>query len=912
MNYTGTGIQMAFTKAQWFKYLCIKKFINQPSLKPKQLWSELEATDSGFARLFVTKKLYYEVKQTATNNPNYSTNSIRDKFAPILSTSTVTARAQSIARIICPQASVCAIIDILDELSNHPAMPDIFKKYPIGQCVRSMMSMHKCLKYFHKKQDSDSMIHKHVMLSSIVYLQKNMLNHRYNRQQRNQRQNQEMKQQGDVNMDNNHGSSNNHNNNVTATDLYLFNDKLLKYLTKNDSKRENSHLIANCVDLRKKFNQHIVDNNSNNKIRLYNVTYKNRKSKIIDLWNKVDNNIKLFWDENTEPDPSPYKQVFTTLEDGSKVKHPIHYLRGSKTSFYNSWCTNQNTIALFRETGLTPCYNYFMGFKPNYVKLGSKFEYCICSKHYNFEQMWTAFCKVVKSLCKCNTEYCDNFDIENDECNCDDCQNCALRLGILDFDFGDICRHVLCPAPIDSDGCWWSRCYNCTCFRLGCGISFIDNITHTRNVCHTCHITAQTQFQFEQLETISVRKGAKVFKEAIKVEHTVAWSEFEAVLKKQFKQFLLHHIAKRIQFTARDKLYNKQGDSILMQAGDLFVSIDYIENMKARYLKMPVSMFRNPAQIALAELYETSIDRNNLVRESHAYISGDPTHDWNMSLFIIKNYIDCKKQYYLSKNIPIRNVFFWSDRSPKEFSCTSFLHGWNKICFDASVKSFWSFGSPQHGKWVHDAIGGGLKQCTADGVATGTINFNVNTPHETTIANYLRNTMNNHEQKIDDNNDIDNSNNIDVNLNNNNDNNVRNRAINNYKHKFTFHEIHNGDFEHKKGEYATLPDITKHFCFATGNNSQSVFYRTFSCWCNECLARNWEFCDNTMTHGDWNEYTFNKNEYCICKKPWGYRGRHDMVCCDTCTEWFHCYCMDVRRADVANIQWNCPTCVNNS
>ena len=48
----------------------------------------------------------------------------------------MTARAQSIARIICPQASVCAIIDILDELCNHPAVPDIFEKYPIGDTTK--------------------------------------------------------------------------------------------------------------------------------------------------------------------------------------------------------------------------------------------------------------------------------------------------------------------------------------------------------------------------------------------------------------------------------------------------------------------------------------------------------------------------------------------------------------------------------------------------------------------------------------------------------------------------------------------------------------------------------------------------------------------------------------------------------
>ena len=145
-------------------------------------------------------------------------------------------------------------------------------------------------------------------------------------------------------MDNNnnnnhdHNSSNNNDNNVDdggvrINDLYLFNRKLLQQLTKS-ANRENKHLMDNCIKLRQQFNTKMSDNNKTS-IQLYNITYKNRKSKIIDLWNKIDSNIKIFWDENTEPDPSPYKQVFITLEDGSKVKHPIHYLRGSKTNFYN-------------------------------------------------------------------------------------------------------------------------------------------------------------------------------------------------------------------------------------------------------------------------------------------------------------------------------------------------------------------------------------------------------------------------------------------------------------------------------------------------------------------------------------------------------------------------------------------------
>ena len=196
----------------------------------------------------------------------------------------------------------------------------------------------------------------------------------------------------------------------------------------------------------------------------------------------------------------------------------------------------------------------------------------------------------------------------------------------------------------------------------------------------------------------------------------------------------------------------------MLKSNELFVTIDYIENIKAIYARNTISLFRNPAQVAFCEIYQTRFENNELKRLSHCYMSGDPSHDWSMSLFIIKNYITYMKNKYTSNNIQLKRIF-WSDRSPKEFSCIAFLQGWNEISRELSIESWWSFGASNHNKFVHDGLGGTVKTAINHGVATGTIVYDNQTPCEITIVNYLRDKMTNPNINNHDNSNVNNNNN---------------------------------------------------------------------------------------------------------------------------------------------------------
>ena len=164
------------------------------------------------------------------------------------------------------------------------------------------------------------------------------------------------------------------------------------------------------------------------------------------------------------------------------------------------------------------------------------------------------------------------------------------------------------------------------------------------------------------------------------------------------------------------------------------------------------------------------------------------------------------------------------------------------------------------------------------------------------------------------NNIVNGNNNIQNNGNDENKNNgdadimMLNPNRNRYKHQRTFHEIHNGDIIHKKSDYGTLKDITKYFCFRSSGEQDKIYYRRFTCLCNECVNDDYENCEYEHIYGIWKEYTFSKVLYCVCRQR---HNNRDMICCDSCNDWFHCDCMGVNASDYGpNDLFTCRSCAN--
>lgn len=56
-----------------------------------------------------------------------------------------------------------------------------------------------------------------------------------------------------------------------------------------------------------------------------------------------------------------------------------------------------------------------------------------------------------------------------------------------------------------------------------------------------------------------------------------------------------------------------------------------------------------------------------------------------------------------------------------------------------------------------------------------------------------------------------------------------------------------------------------------------------------------------------NEPTESDEIYCVCKKPSGECSSDEMVACDRCNNWFHPFCLKLKRLPTAKV-WYCPAC----
>ena len=169
-NWSSSDVSAAFSKYQWFKHQCISTIKNTPNMQPQLLWDQLSKSNCDWSLgTFKRSRNYYQLfKNIANTDPNYSIDTIRSGFQDMLAAPTIDDRANEIAGILVYQSSIESILEILDHVTDHPAMPEQLRQFPIGQCVRAMMSMSSCYTKFKDNKTKDSMVHKHILLSSLV------------------------------------------------------------------------------------------------------------------------------------------------------------------------------------------------------------------------------------------------------------------------------------------------------------------------------------------------------------------------------------------------------------------------------------------------------------------------------------------------------------------------------------------------------------------------------------------------------------------------------------------------------------------------------------------------------------------------------------------------------------------------
>lgn len=734
----------------------------------------------------------------ASNKANYNSNAsdinannniIDAMTIPDKSESAMKRQAAKIAPILFEQANFNTILGILDILSSYSILQKYLQGFKIGECVSAMIEMQQSYESMSLKKDIESVKQKQIMLGSITIVESD---------------------KSDSNKDNDKLCIKNKSliSNITNTDYY------------------NARLMKTLLNIKKEFKQNISCSLFS-RASLHN--YPDRVN------HEITDYIKQYYHENTYPSPSPYQQVYTYDNGGNRIKHPKHYLYSSMKEFYNNFVTDTYAKQLFTRLQCNPpSLTYFVQQKPSYVKKAHQCEFNLCTHHENFLLKWKCFCNIIQSNCHCGTNRCSNTDINietndnnndnnsnNYQCNCNQCNACSIKRGTITPTIHDILQATLCPFNKSPH----LDCLSGNCASNQCGIPKLKSIFHS---CHTCTITRDTICEYHQWETAKLEaRNNKTFKYTSKVLKHEKWQQFMRNLEESYMQFIVHQTATINQHGTRKILTTNDCNnniSPVLNDNSLFCSIDYISNLCIKSRSNPISTFTSQRQIAFCELFEIIKQNNNLIKQSHCFLSGDPKHDWQMSSHIIQKYIHNRKLYFQNQlHRELKICFFYSDRSPKEFSTTPLLNELIEITKKTGVIIVWNFTAPQHGKWLHDAEGSVIKRVYIDGIMADILTFESGIPFETSIVNYLKSYF----------------------------------AKNTATVKRNFYEIHVGDVEHKNNTCQTLPGITKLFSFrttldnSTNNRYNTLYGRPFSCTCSHCMSSQWDQCVNINNCGPW-------------------------------------------------------------
>lgn len=166
------------------------------------------------------------------------------------------------------------------------------------------------------------------------------------------------------------------------------------------------------------------------------------------------------------------------------------------------------------------------------------------------------------------------------------------------------------------------------------------------------------------------------------------------------------------------------------------------------------------------------------------------------------------------------NTFMnYSDRSTKDFSCTSFLAFIGKLVVENGSVCSWDFTAPYEGKWLHDREGGVVKGAGNKGMTTpGAINWDLNKTWSSTLISYYQKHFNQPRFK---------------------------------KIKRYFYEIEPQKISNIPSPHKTLPGIMSYYHFLCVKDAYKIYYRDYPCDCDECMNNKWNECKQKYICGDY-------------------------------------------------------------
>ena len=234
--------------------------------------------------------------------------------------------------------------------------------------------------------------------------------------------------------------------------------------------------------------------------------------------------------------------------------------------------------------------------------------------------------------------------------------------------------------------CVWRNCDNCS----------TNNIYKLFEPLQTFYNDQITIYQWER---ILLEKEGNSLKVTKKASQSKCIDEVINMLENQLQSFSIHQHTNIVQLHRFKHQKENLGD------GEVIISEDFSENYSLKHQNEIMSAHWTQEQVSLF-CATVHYSKDEVKKHQHYVLcSNDLGHDKDSIYFYNKYIIDNLRE----KEIPVKNVHYWSDGPSSQFK-NQFL--FTNLLFheqDHQAKADWNFFATAHGKGENDGVGGDVK-----------------------------------------------------------------------------------------------------------------------------------------------------------------------------------------------------------
>ena len=490
-----------------------------------------------------------------------------------------------------------------------------------------------------------------------------------------------------------------------------------------DQKLEKFFKISNYfIDKARKH----IDEFKNKNIKNFDRVFKERKV-YSDL---TINLIKLWWNKKTvECEGRKIAKKFISKD--KSLEEPIRYIPTTIVEFYIWFCEDNDfgpkCTLNESETCQCPSLNFFLKYRPFYIRPFARFKTCYCSNCMQMDAFLKTFVKILRNHCNCKKKNCKNFThrdkccLELNEkgvcpecpsCFCDKC--CACKVSLLDTSKTNFMKLLSCEKFQKSGrsyphwACIENKCSSCKIknefdlLKLFCsnlktmdmGATIYTKIWKDEVIHNQKRFGKKSKFTIKTLEPIPMKleKFLKVFFDFLVCKRGYRWHHHVS----HFQRYNYNKIIQNFQ----NGLYGENvGLFILDFSGDHFYTDGRTVSAEQYYARPALQIF------GIVEMYYQKVFHgvSNFIF-SDQNISKSPENCFDE----LKNRI-----VHLQKQNPKMNVFhIFSDGSTytKEFLCKRIFYGLKEFSNSLNITLVWHYLANKHGKNICDSEFSRLKQ----------------------------------------------------------------------------------------------------------------------------------------------------------------------------------------------------------